>query len=259
MSEYYDQRGTEQDQSIDPIPVHIASSSAEPGRRVSPEYSSCMTWNVDTIANMGTGRPIRILPRRYRRLQARIYVQTLGPLGTQVSTEGSVTSPGANTAIASIGIGSIQPGEYMINWIVGLDGTVSATDVNNFRLQQNPGGITLETSINDGVVGRYPQNTYGPITLNLTNGIRVVTIAAATVGAVYSAQINLIPVVPNEIANLILNSNESALMNGQGAIISIAPMFFEWKGQQACYAALQPGTTTGPIAVVTIDEAYEES
>jgi len=255
----YDERGAEQVQDLVPIPVHIASSNAEPVRRVAPEYTSCMTWQVDTMANMGTGRAIRLLSRRYRRNKARIYCPSLGALGTPVSTEGSVTSPGgANVVVASIAIGSITAGEYLINWTVSLDGTVGAIDVNNFRLQQNPGGITLLNSTNDGVVGRYPQNQFGPVTLGPANGIRVVTIAIGTVGAVYSAQISLVPVVPNETATLLLNSSEQGLMNGQGAQFAIAPVFVEWFGQQPCYACLVPGSTGGPVAVSVIDEAYEE-
>jgi hypothetical protein len=262
MSEGYDEyeeRRGGQIQDLSPIPVHIASESATPGRKVAPEYSSCMTWQVDTIANMNTGRAIRLFGRRIRRYKARIYVPTLGALGSPVSAEGSVTSPGASAVVVSIAIGSIPAGEYLINWTVSLDGTVSATDVNNFRLQQNPGGITLLNSTNDGVVGRYPQNQFGPIALNLTNGIRIVSIAAGTAGAVYSAQLSLVPVVPDQIATLLINSNESALMNGQGATFAAAPVFVEWFGQQPCYACLvPPNPTLGPVAVTVIDEAYEE-
>lgn len=259
MSDYLEPRGEIQDQDLIPVPVHIASSGAEPTREIAPEYSACMSWSVDTLANMGNGRPVRLLPRRYRRKEARIYISSLGALGTQASGEGSVTSPGASAPIASIAIGGIANGEYLINWAVSLDGTVSATDVNNFRLQQNPGGVTLENSTNDGVVGRYPQNQFGPVSLTTANGLRVVSIAAGTVGAVYSAQINIIPVVPNETANLLLASNEPQLMNNQGALFYTSPMVVVWKGQQPCYACLQVGSTGGPVIISVIDEAYEES
>jgi hypothetical protein len=119
--------------------------------------------------------------------------------------------------------------------------------------------VSLLVSTNDGAVGQYPQSTVGPITLGITNGIRVVTVAAGTVGAQYSAQIALTPVAPADAATLLISASEQNLMNNQGAMFNTAPMVVEWKGQQACYACLAAGNTAGPVVISTIDEAYEES
>jgi len=109
MTDFYDE-GTiaEQSQDIEPVAVHIQSTGIPAARRAAPEFANCMTWTVDTFANMG--RPRRLLTRRYRREKARILTPALAaatvlvinsreeplmqtpPIGYQVGTAGAVSA-----------------------------------------------------------------------------------------------------------------------------------------------------------------------
>src|SRR5215472_6925486 len=128
-TEYQEPPNIIQVQDIESIPVHITSSGAEPIRRVAPQYGDAMTWTVDTFANMG--QVLQILPRRYRRDKARIYVGSLGNQGVALNVRGSVAAPAANTTIVST---LPQPGRYLVNWTVEIEGTVAAADGDNMKL-----------------------------------------------------------------------------------------------------------------------------
>lgn len=250
---------TGQTQMPEAIPVHIASSNAKPVRSAAPEYGDTMTWSVDTFVNMG--RPLMILPRRYRRSKAKIYVASLGgPIlaGSELSQEfeGTVTSPGANANVVNVGAGAIPVGTYQVQWVVELDGTVSATDVDNFKLIIN--GLTVLNSVNDGAIGRYPQPNV-TVTITGSGAQSVKAVAAGTVGAQYSAQLVFTPVLAPTSA-LIINSRLEPLMQAvpQGFTIAESPYQLEWENQKPCYAVLVPGGT-GPINVSVLDQAYEET
>lgn len=255
--EYQQETGEVQIQDIDPVPVHIASTAATPTRDVQPEFATCFTFTVDTLANMGA--PLRLLSRRYRRDCAKIIIGSTGPIGVGVSAQNSQNAPAANTQIALIAASSIAPGLYNIEWTVSLAGTVGAPENDNFQLRL--GATTLETSSNPGVVGEFPQETFGPVALNGTQGISVRSgNAVATVGSVYLATITITPVVPNNgSATVVLNSKQEHLMqpNPVGAQI-LAPIVFDWENQQPLYAVLTPGSS-GPVLIAIIDQAYEET
>jgi hypothetical protein len=109
--------------------------------------------------------------------------------------EGSQSAPAANLQIALLATASLQPGAtYLIQWSVGLDGTVaSGTDNNNFQLRQ--GSTTVETSSNAAAVGRYPQESVVLTVPNPATGISVRSgNNAATAGSVYTAQLTATPV-----------------------------------------------------------------
>lgn len=103
--------------------------------------------------------------------------------------EGSVTSPAANTTLLTIS--GLAAGTYLCHWQVELSGTPSATDANNFKVQQ--GGTFVVGSINQGAIGNFPQEDF-ELVLVAGNNVTVRSVAAATAGAVYSAQLSLVPV-----------------------------------------------------------------
>ena len=138
------------------------------------------------------------LQPQFQRIPERIeYIIVTGPAtGNAQSVQtgpGQITSPTANQVIASIPAASLVAVTYAVQWQVELDGTVSATDIDNFKLLL--GSTGLETSTNDGVVGKYTQE---PVTVTVPAGnvgpLKVQAIGAGTVGAVYSAQISAQPV-----------------------------------------------------------------
>lgn len=248
---------TGQDQSPEPVTVHIASSNAKPVRPASAEYGNCMTWAIDTLLNMG--KPVQILPRRYRRTKARILLSSLGPIGAVSSLQGTVTAPAANTTILTIGVANILPGEYVITWTVSLAGTPAAPENDNFQLRI--GAVTVATSSNPGAVGEFPQPNYGPVFLTGALAVSVRTGAGVgTAGAIYEVSLSLIPVVPSTgFATLVLNSKQEPLMQSLPAGMQIAaPISFDWENQQPCYAVLLPGSS-GPVQVAVLDQAYEET
>jgi hypothetical protein len=109
--------------------------------------------------------------------------------GLSAAGYGEVTSPGAAAQIAATG--NVNPGEYLAQWQVEVSGTLTAgTDNDNMRLMVN-GGV-VSTAVYPAVAGSYPQDPVGLLIPALTNA-QVKTNAAATTGAVYSANLTLTP------------------------------------------------------------------
>lgn len=109
--------------------------------------------------------------------------------GASTSNQGQATAPTPNTSITSLQA-TLPTGLVRIDWAVGLDGTPGATEVDNFQLRYNAN--TLEQSVNDGVVGRYPQNSVQTFISNPpASAIVVRNSAAGTAGAIYSAQLTV--------------------------------------------------------------------
>jgi hypothetical protein len=247
---------TEEDGYVpgEPIAVRLAKIDVPLSIRRAPDYGSCMTW---PIAQVGQGAPpTQILTRRIMRYKAKLIIVTMGgatsiifgskqdPLtnpvpqgftvsagdGLGASVEGSVTSPGANSNIASFGINQVIPGSYTVQWTVELDGTPGAGDVDNFRLRYN--AINILTSVNDGAIGRYPQNTVQLTAIaNPAGALLVQSIAAGTAGAVYSAQMTVTP-----------------------AGLALPFKLPDWESQQPLYAIAVGGSPT----VAVIDETYAD-
>lgn len=101
---------------------------------------------------------------------------------------GSVTSPGATATIATTA--SMPAGSYQVSWEVELAGTLGAGDANNFRLVDANGNVLV--SINAAAAGVYPQQAV-EVNTTVAGAIFVQSIAAGTVGAVYSAQVSAQP------------------------------------------------------------------
>ena len=117
--------------------------------------------------------------------------------------EGSVTSPGAGQTIVTLA--GLPAGTYNVGWSVELAGTLAAADSNNFRLTDT-GGDQLG-SINLAVAGSYPQVST-ELTIATGQSISIVAIAAGTVGAVYSAQLSIEPVIIDDVIAEIRDGNQ---------------------------------------------------
>jgi hypothetical protein len=111
VTAYDEPTQTEQIQDIEAIPVHIASSHIEATRSVSPEFGTCMTWNVDTFTNMG--RPRRLLTRRYRREKAVILISL--PANTIIVLN-SKEEPLEQAAPIGFSIGGATATFYELDW-----------------------------------------------------------------------------------------------------------------------------------------------
>lgn len=172
---------------IPPIDVRVIREAAE----FTPVTSSWQTSVLSGVAAEAT-QQVQLLPTDKRRIRAWLQVNSV-PSEITTEFEGSAAAPAANGNVLLISAASLPPpGIYQVNWKVGLDGTVSASDLNNFKLVF---GVLLLNAVNNPVVGEYPQP---PVTIQIlpgnANTLSVKAIGAATVGSTYSAQITLTPV-----------------------------------------------------------------
>ncbi len=171
---------------IEPVTIKLTDTDLAAIRAAAEFTPVFSAWQTLTFLGVaGETQPQPLLPADLKRRRA--YIQVRGTVGTPVQAEGSVTSPGANVAIANVAIASLAPGWYTVNWAVELDGTPGAGDVDNFILK-GPGLGAGFTSSNDGAIGRYPQvpaQIYIPAGNATALSIR--SILAGTAGAIYTA------------------------------------------------------------------------
>jgi len=101
--------------------------------------------------------------------------------------EGTQTSPGAATTIASLG--TVPAGQYTLNWQVELSGTLAGADANNFEVLV--GAAVQGVSVNPGAAGLYSQE---PIQINVPAGgatVLIQTVGAGTASSVYTAALSI--------------------------------------------------------------------
>lgn len=130
--------------------------------------------------------------------------------GASVQASGTVTSPGAAATIANIA--SLPAGTWVLNWNVGLAGTLAAADGDNFKLIV-AGSSAENPSNNPPAAGLYPQE---PVQIVVPAGgaaVSIRTVAAGTVGAVYSAELNATPAASDQVT----------LYRGPGLAIAAQP------------------------------------
>lgn len=130
--------------------------------------------------------------------------------GASVQASGTVTSPGAAATIANIA--SLPAGTWVLNWNVGLAGTLAAIDGDNFKLIV-AGSSVENPSNNPPAAGLYPQE---PVQIVVPAGgaaVSVRTVAAGTVASVYSAELNAIPAASDSVT----------LYRGPGLAIAAQP------------------------------------
>lgn len=108
--------------------------------------------------------------------------------GASSTTSGSATSPGAAAVITSQ---ALAAGTYAVQWTVVLSGTLGAGDANNLQLTN--GATQVATSLNAGAAGTYGQQSATVVIPSGGATLAVKSIAAATVGGTYAAQLTATP------------------------------------------------------------------
>jgi hypothetical protein len=109
-------------------------------------------------------------------------VDSLAPAGSVINF-GSVTSPGAAGLI--VAVTPTVPGTYQVRIIFNLQGTVSASDLNNIKLVVN--GSTKSTLVMSPAVTGNGADL--DLTLNIAwtaGSIAIEAVALSTTGAIYS-------------------------------------------------------------------------
>lgn len=112
-----------------------------------------------------------------------------------VTGENTSTSPAAGGVIAAISnaaLLAVAPSGtlWRVTWEVSLSGTLGAADANNFELT-SPLGTVIDKSVQPGAAGEW---SFGPVEVVITSaGLNVQAVALATVGAIYGANIEAIP------------------------------------------------------------------
>lgn len=158
---------------------------------------------------------------------------TNNPPTTTSNITGSATSPAAGQTIAQL---ALPVGTYTVSWQVQLSGTLSASDLNNFVLTQTgtgaPGNVL--TAINAAAAGTYAQLSVTVTSTNANNFIKINTVGAGTVGAIYNAQmtitpLSLTPTTPNPYfgysqGQLLLQPGDRLTL-GANAVVGTALVF----------------------------------
>jgi len=168
-----------------------------------------MDVNIDVTVEAGPVRPLPVLPTSVDTtvltgdgyLYGWSFREASGDLPSE--NEGSVTSPTAGQTIATIT--GLAAGTYLAQWQAGLAGTLAAADANNFSLVPSSGPAT--GSVNLAVAGNYQQEPV-EVTVNAGGSVKVTAIALGTVGAVYSAQLTLIPQQATDAVVEVRDGNE---------------------------------------------------
>lgn len=238
---------TKEDTAIEmePIPVKLIQDAAE----FTPVTGAWQSFSMVGVA-AETTQQVQLLPTDKRRRRAWLQVNTV-PTEITTEFEGSAAAPAANGNVLLIGTGALPPpGTYTVNWKVGLDGTVSAADLNNFKLVF---GSVLLNGINNPVVGEYPQP---PVSITIlpgnANTLSVKAIGASTVGSTYSAQITLTPM---QVFNGFINVGTlGQVQNGQGGRV-YAGQKWEIRAHDMVYFT---GDGATPLNVTVLVERDQE-
>lgn len=224
--------------TYEPVAVKVIQEVAE----FTPVFAAWQTYQF--LGQTSEQQAFQILPADLKRRRA--FIQVRGTIGSPAQNEGSVTSPAANAAIVTIAIASLAPGWYTVNWTVELDGTVGAADQNNFILK-GPGLGGGLNSVNDPLVGRYPQNSVSMfVPAGNATALSVRAVAAGTLNAVYSAQITIVPMlVPG---GYVLVGQYGQVQNGQGGRILANDPKWEIRAHSALWMA-GDGVTPSNVTV----------
>lgn len=193
---------------------------------------------------------------------------TMGPAMVQItpgSTDntGSQTSPGAGATIAQVPLGI---GTYQVQWSVELSGTIAAAELNNFQLFQSGTGANFAvlTSENAAAAGVYPQQTVTITSTNANNFIKILTVGAGTVGAVYQGSLTVTQIQNPNSAYVVSGSisqasdtNNAAVPVSQpnGRLIPVSSPEVKIEGQQEIWiSASQFPTIVGYTVVRKVPE-----
>lgn len=132
-----------------------------------------------------------------------------GDLSREAS--GSANAPVAGTVIAQLT--AIVAGTYKVVWTVGLSGTLSVADANNFALLNN--GVQVTASLNLAVTGEYPQVE---VTIPVASGttVSIVAIGNATAASVYAAELSITASTTADMVAEIRDGNQVVACIGLG-------------------------------------------
>jgi hypothetical protein len=175
---------------------------------------------------------------------------TAGMLGS-----GQVTNPAANAPVTGASV-VLPQGVYDINWSVGLAGTLTPTDRNNFLLLAGATPVaTAENNINVGVVyGQAPLRVVVPaggLTYSITVG------ANANAAAVYLATLSATPLatdVGQQIATLQLGDRFFQLPIGLTTIQGVGIILNQDDTRRL---TISPAPVTGPVHIELMGWADE--
>lgn len=237
------------------MPIHIVSSDAKPGRQVLAEKASTQQWPVGL-------QVVQILQRQLNRERAYVYLPNTGLVSnTTVAAQGVETDPAANAAIANIPAASLSPNvAYTVSGTVYLDGTLTTTDEDNFRLVANGGTVLttilcpVESSDTGGVLA-----PVGPYTFTMGSTAQQISVqakvAASGASAVYHAEIFANPLA-GQISSVYFSPNIAQLqtVTPGGVLLNSQGQGFEWRSQRALYAI---ASLAGPTYVNVIDYLYD--
>lgn len=175
-----------------------------------------------------------------------------GGAGT-LSAQGSVTSPGAAAVLATTT--GLAVGRYKVTVQVSLAGTLAqATDANNLLLSVTGGGQSIRLDNNIGAA----EQTFGPFDLEVTaltgNAIQVATVAAGSVGSIYTVGLQ----DAQDAQGTITDGAQVVGVFG----VPAGTTDTEWFGPDGVYCGtdVQPhisqGDVTGVIYVCKYDDSY---
>jgi hypothetical protein len=172
-----------------------------------------------------------------------------------IQNSGSVTTPGAGATIVSIT--NPTASDLQVVWQVQLTGTPSGTDRNNFQLLN--GAAVVLASINGGSSGIFTQPNV-VITVPAGGTVSIQAIGAATVGAVYSAQI-VASVLAGGSIGQILDAGQVVGVTSTGA----DQLDTEWLGDEGVYVGTSiavkatVGALSGCVYIEKTPPEFEES
>jgi hypothetical protein len=126
--------------------------------------------------------------------------------------EGSTVAPAAGAAIVTLS--GLRAGTYDVSWTVELLGAAAAADANNFEVKN--GATVVETSLNAGAAGTYPQVGVR-ITVLASGSVSINAVGAGTAGVTYLAQIEM---VPSQIGATVVEIQDSGNILGE---VSLGP------------------------------------
>lgn len=227
------------------VPVKIIG---KPSVTLAPEFGSLLTT---IIGQYGVAQPTQLLQRRQTRHKSRLYVSGNTVSSTPSTAYGTATTPAANTNF--VALTGLPIGLYSVAWTFNLEGTPSATDIDNVQIHVTGGGAT-QRGVNGATAGQYPQL---PAILAITaagQNIDMQNIVLATTGAIYSGTIVATPLATNPV--VYMNSRPDGLSAAPAPIGGLIPAqsWLVWESQEPIYATCVGGTAT----VLVLDESYQE-
>lgn len=119
------------------------------------------------------------------------------------SNEGQAVAPAAGATIVQIA--NPAGDNYTVQWSVQLIGAAAAADQDNFALFV--GATQLETSLNAGAAGQYPQTPVGNNN-QFGSAYAIKAIGAGTAGVTYAAQLAVTPVAQTQAAIELQDGNQ---------------------------------------------------